>query len=52
MIIFHTRTLFFCFIVLRDFGASESEAKALLTIAGDERVNREDLVARGILVGG
>jgi hypothetical protein len=31
--------------------ASEREVKALLTIAGEERVTREDLLSRGILIG-
>jgi len=31
--------------------ASENEVRALLTIAGEEQVTRQDLIARGILVG-
>lgn len=30
--------------------ASENEVRALLTIAGDERITRQDLITRGILV--
>jgi len=31
--------------------ASETEVRALLTIAGEERVTRQNLITRGILVG-